>query len=60
MGVFCRQDQERREDELNELRHLLEENHTAVTKFKADAVEKAKVCVPVCLCELFSQRETSH
>ncbi|XP_070785483.1 dynein axonemal intermediate chain 7 [Enoplosus armatus] len=34
-------DQERREDELKELRHLLEENHTAATKWKADAVEKA-------------------
>ncbi|XP_029318234.1 LOW QUALITY PROTEIN: dynein axonemal intermediate chain 7 [Cottoperca gobio] len=35
-------DLERREVELNELRHLLEENHTAVTKWKTDAVEKAK------------------
>ncbi|XP_040886603.1 dynein intermediate chain CFAP94, axonemal [Toxotes jaculatrix] len=35
-------DRERREDELNELRRLLEENHTAVTKWKSDAVEKAK------------------
>ncbi|XP_059182374.1 dynein axonemal intermediate chain 7 [Centropristis striata] len=35
-------DQERRDDELNELRHLLEENHTAVTNWKTDAVEKAK------------------
>ncbi|KAM4569867.1 dynein axonemal intermediate chain 7 [Odontesthes bonariensis] len=35
-------DQARREDELNELRHLLEENHTAVTAWKRDAVEKAK------------------
>uniref|UniRef100_UPI0037E8EA04 dynein axonemal intermediate chain 7 n=1 Tax=Semicossyphus pulcher TaxID=241346 RepID=UPI0037E8EA04 len=35
-------DLERREDELNELRHLLEENHTAVTQWKKDAVEKAK------------------
>ncbi|XP_018555984.1 dynein axonemal intermediate chain 7 isoform X1 [Lates calcarifer] len=35
-------DRERREDELNELRHLLEENHTTVTKWKTDAVEKAK------------------
>ncbi|XP_053170205.1 dynein axonemal intermediate chain 7 [Scomber japonicus] len=35
-------DRERRADELDELRHLLEENHTAVTKWKADAVEKAK------------------
>ncbi|KAK5895995.1 hypothetical protein CgunFtcFv8_009642 [Champsocephalus gunnari] len=35
-------DQERREGELNELRHLLEENHTAVTTWKTDAEEKAK------------------
>uniref|UniRef100_A0A673BG89 Dynein axonemal intermediate chain 7 n=1 Tax=Sphaeramia orbicularis TaxID=375764 RepID=A0A673BG89_9TELE len=35
-------DLERRKDELNELRHLLEENHTAVTNWKADAAEKAK------------------
>ncbi|XP_029017410.1 dynein axonemal intermediate chain 7 isoform X2 [Betta splendens] len=35
-------DRERRDDELNELRHLLEENHAAVTKWKTDAVEKAK------------------
>ncbi|XP_034529584.1 protein CASC1 isoform X2 [Notolabrus celidotus] len=35
-------DLERREDELNELRHLLEENHTAVTTWKADAFETAK------------------
>ncbi|KAM6961849.1 dynein axonemal intermediate chain 7 [Tautogolabrus adspersus] len=35
-------DRERRDDELNELRHLLEENHTAVTNLKIDAVEKAK------------------
>ncbi|XP_020494390.2 dynein axonemal intermediate chain 7 [Labrus bergylta] len=35
-------DRGRREDELNELRHLLEENHTAVTDLKIDAVEKAK------------------
>lgn len=46
MGVFCWQDQERREGELNELRHLLEENHTAVTTWKTDAEEKAKVRVP--------------
>lgn len=49
MGIFCCQDRERRADELEELRHLLEENHTAVTKWKTDAVEKAKVCVSVCL-----------
>ncbi|XP_032360836.1 dynein axonemal intermediate chain 7 isoform X3 [Etheostoma spectabile] len=35
-------DQARREDELNELRHLLEEIHTAVTTLKTDAVETAK------------------
>ncbi|XP_041820365.1 dynein intermediate chain CFAP94, axonemal [Chelmon rostratus] len=35
-------DRERSEDELNELRHLLEENHTAVTKWKRDAVETEK------------------
>ena len=41
-----RQDKERREDELNELRHLLEENHTAVTKWEAESREKAKVPSP--------------
>ncbi|XP_010736517.3 dynein axonemal intermediate chain 7 isoform X2 [Larimichthys crocea] len=35
-------DLDRREDELNELRHLLEDNHTAVTKWKTDAEEKVK------------------
>ncbi|CAJ1054385.1 dynein axonemal intermediate chain 7 isoform X4 [Xyrichtys novacula] len=35
-------DRERREDELEELRHLLEENHTAVTQWKRDALEKAE------------------
>uniref|UniRef100_A0A3B4XXM8 Dynein axonemal intermediate chain 7 n=1 Tax=Seriola lalandi dorsalis TaxID=1841481 RepID=A0A3B4XXM8_SERLL len=35
-------DRERREDELDELRHLLENNHIAVTKWKTDAMEKAK------------------
>ncbi|XP_022073332.2 dynein axonemal intermediate chain 7 [Acanthochromis polyacanthus] len=35
-------DQQRRQDELNELRHLLEQNHTAVTKWKTDALETAK------------------
>ncbi|KAL2076614.1 hypothetical protein ACEWY4_027786 [Coilia grayii] len=35
-------DKERREDELNELRHLLEENHTAVTKLEAELKRKAK------------------
>jgi len=45
MDVCYWQDQTRREDELNELRHLLEENHTAVTTWKRDAMEKAKVCL---------------
>ncbi|XP_030575871.1 dynein axonemal intermediate chain 7 isoform X2 [Archocentrus centrarchus] len=35
-------DLERREEELNELHHLLEENNTAVTKWKTKAVESAK------------------
>ncbi|XP_047431210.1 dynein axonemal intermediate chain 7 isoform X2 [Mugil cephalus] len=35
-------DQERREDELDELRHLLEENHTAVSNWKRDTKETAK------------------
>ncbi|KAM4615617.1 dynein axonemal intermediate chain 7 [Polymixia lowei] len=35
-------DQERRENELSELRHLLEENQTALTKWKTEASEKAK------------------
>ncbi|XP_035764324.1 LOW QUALITY PROTEIN: protein CASC1 [Neolamprologus brichardi] len=35
-------DLERREAELKELHHLLEENHTAVTKWKTEAVEIAK------------------
>ncbi|XP_041834062.1 dynein intermediate chain CFAP94, axonemal isoform X2 [Melanotaenia boesemani] len=35
-------DLERRDDELNELRHLLEENHAAVTKWKHDAEETVK------------------
>ncbi|CAF96318.1 unnamed protein product, partial [Tetraodon nigroviridis] len=34
------QDSERREGELDELRHLLEKNHTAVIKWKSDAVER--------------------
>lgn len=46
ISVFCWQDRERREDELNELRHLLEKNQTAVTKWKTDAVEMDKVRVP--------------
>uniref|UniRef100_A0A8D3B229 Dynein axonemal intermediate chain 7 n=1 Tax=Scophthalmus maximus TaxID=52904 RepID=A0A8D3B229_SCOMX len=33
---------ESREVDLNKLRHLLEKNHTAVTKWRADAAEKAK------------------
>lgn len=32
-----------REDELNELHNLLDTNHKAVTKWKTDVVEKAKV-----------------
>lgn len=43
--VFCRQYSESREVDLNKLRHLLEKNHTAVTKWRADAAEKAKVRV---------------
>ncbi|XP_029969895.1 dynein axonemal intermediate chain 7 [Salarias fasciatus] len=35
-------DQERRDGELNELCHLLEENHIAVTKWKTEAAETAK------------------
>ncbi|XP_030295375.1 dynein axonemal intermediate chain 7 isoform X2 [Sparus aurata] len=35
-------DQGRREGELNELRHLLEKNHTAVIKWKTDAEEREK------------------
>ncbi|XP_029598335.1 dynein axonemal intermediate chain 7 [Salmo trutta] len=35
-------DKDRREDELNELRHLLEENQTAVTKWETDSRAKAK------------------
>ncbi|KAK9525539.1 hypothetical protein VZT92_016234 [Zoarces viviparus] len=35
-------DLERREDELKELRHLLDNNHTAVIKWTTDAVEKAQ------------------
>ncbi|KAM6896104.1 dynein axonemal intermediate chain 7 [Lycodopsis pacificus] len=35
-------DLERREDERKELRHLLENNHTAVIKWTTDAVEKAQ------------------
>ncbi|XP_063073646.1 dynein axonemal intermediate chain 7 [Engraulis encrasicolus] len=35
-------DRERREDELNELRHLLEENHIASTKWEAELKGKAK------------------
>lgn len=43
MSVSFLQDSERREDELDELRHLLEKNHTAVTKWKSDAVEREAV-----------------
>lgn len=53
MAVSCWQDGERREDELNELRHLLEKNYNEVTKWKNDAVEEDKVCV---MFELFHQR----
>lgn len=42
MSVFL-QDSERRESELDELRHLLEKNHTAVTKWTSDAVERNTV-----------------
>lgn len=43
MSVFFLQDSERREGELDELRHLLEKNHTAVTKWTSDAVERNTV-----------------
>lgn len=39
-SVFYLQDSERREGELEELRCLLEKNHTAVTKWQSDAVER--------------------
>lgn len=32
-----------REDELNELHHLLDTNHKTVTKWRTDVVAKAKV-----------------
>ncbi|XP_056604643.1 dynein axonemal intermediate chain 7 isoform X2 [Triplophysa dalaica] len=35
-------DRERREDELNELRHILDENHTAVISWESECTEKAK------------------
>ncbi|XP_043093753.1 dynein axonemal intermediate chain 7 [Puntigrus tetrazona] len=35
-------DRERREDELNELRHVLDENHTAVTAWEWECRDKAK------------------
>uniref|UniRef100_A0A3P8WER5 Dynein axonemal intermediate chain 7 n=1 Tax=Cynoglossus semilaevis TaxID=244447 RepID=A0A3P8WER5_CYNSE len=35
-------DREFREVELDELRHLLEDNHSAITEWKADAAENAK------------------
>ncbi|XP_060935148.1 dynein axonemal intermediate chain 7 [Limanda limanda] len=38
-----------REMELNELRDLLEQNHSAVTKWRDDLDEKAQVCVSVCV-----------
>lgn len=37
------QDRERREDELNELRHILDENHSAVTAWESECRDKAKV-----------------
>ncbi len=37
------QDRERREDELNELRHILDENHSAVTAWESECIDKAKV-----------------
>lgn len=44
---MCREDREFREVELDELRHLLEDNHSAITEWKADAAENAKViCFP--------------
>ncbi|KAM3588296.1 uncharacterized protein V6R79_025724 [Siganus canaliculatus] len=39
---FCCQDRERRASELNELRHLLEDNHSAVTKWKRAIAEEAE------------------
>lgn len=45
--LMCREDREFREVELDELRHLLEDNHSAITEWKADAAENAKViCFP--------------
>uniref|UniRef100_A0A671MSC0 Dynein axonemal intermediate chain 7 n=2 Tax=Sinocyclocheilus anshuiensis TaxID=1608454 RepID=A0A671MSC0_9TELE len=35
-------DRERREDELNELRHILDENHSAVTAWESECRDKAK------------------
>ncbi|XP_048010908.1 dynein axonemal intermediate chain 7 isoform X1 [Megalobrama amblycephala] len=35
-------DRERREDELNELRHILDENHSAVTEWETECRNKAK------------------
>lgn len=43
MIVVFLQDSERRESELVELRHLLEKNHTAVTKWTSDAVDRNTV-----------------
>lgn len=39
----CPQDRERREDELNELRQILDENHSAVTEWETECRNKAKV-----------------
>lgn len=43
MSVFVLQDSKRREGELDDLRHLLERNHTALIKWKANAVERETV-----------------
>uniref|UniRef100_A0A671M7W8 Dynein axonemal intermediate chain 7 n=1 Tax=Sinocyclocheilus anshuiensis TaxID=1608454 RepID=A0A671M7W8_9TELE len=37
-----KRDRERREDELNELRHILDENHSAVTTWESECRDKAK------------------
>lgn len=43
VNEFFLQDSERREGELDELRQLLEKNHTAVTKWKSDVLERDAV-----------------
>lgn len=40
LGVLFLQENERREGELDELRQILEKNHTALTKWKSDAGER--------------------